>query len=392
MLDHLRRRIAMGAYILAPEAQTEAHVRDLAACGIDFLAGTACPPELLVLLHSHGMGAMQTGVMPHWWGGDGKNAGQLHLANPLSAYEQAVAAWQDHPAVWGIDVGDEPAMQDFPHYGKVFAAVPELCRGKQAYLNIYPQYGWLANQPDDAVRRQLGTDSFCEYIDAYCRFVESPYVCFDHYMYSSSPEAALCDMRVVSDVCRRYHRDLWMVLQVSSSDEAYPLTENQLRFQAYAAMAFGAKALLWACWSPGWFHYHVLDKQGEKTQQYDRLQRVIRGVHALDEAFLARRYERTAAVGRGEALDTQLVRSLHGTGDLLAGVSRSDAGETILLLASGDPWDGKPGAETVTLCAPSCRVTLHTEQGVRRPDEIDGAYAFTLERNHAAVLTVEPEG
>jgi hypothetical protein len=29
---------------------------------------------------------------------------------------------------------------------------------------------------------------------------------------------------------------------------------------------------------------------------------------------------------------------------------------------------------------------------MRRLDEIDGAYAFTLERNHAAVLVIEPEG
>lgn len=390
MLEHLKHRIAMGAYILAPDAQDEAHVRDLAACGIDFLAGTACPPALLDLLHRRGMGAMQAGAAPGWWGGDGKNAGQLHLVNPITAYEQAAATWHEHPAVWGIDVGDEPAMQDFPHYGEVFAAVPGLYGGRQAYLNIYPQYGWLAGQTDENVRRQLGTDDHRAYIDAYCRCVPADYVCFDHYMYASSVTAALEDLRTVSDACARYGRDLWMVLQVSSSDEAQPLTENQLRFQAYAAMAFGARTLLWACWSPGWFHHHVLDEQGRKTQQYDRLQRVIRDIHRLDGPLLAYRHERTAVLAPNEPLSAALVQSLRCTGGMITGMRRSDRGEALLILASGDPADTAPGAEEVTLHAPSCRVTLHTESGSQPLASGENGCSFMLMRNHAAVIEIIP--
>ncbi|MBQ7915173.1 MAG: hypothetical protein IJ315_00110, partial [Firmicutes bacterium] len=67
---------------------------------------------------------------------------------------------------------------------------------------------------------------------------------------------------------------MWIVLQVNSKHKEEWISENNLRFQAYTAMAFGAENIIWACYTAGWWHNQVLDEKGEKTQQYEKLKKV----------------------------------------------------------------------------------------------------------------------
>ena len=109
-----RSRLNIGTYFLAPYACDDAHVRDVADCGIDFIVCMQNDRAALDLLARHGVGAVVTGVLPAWWGGDGDRAGKLEATHPSAEYSAAAAAFRDHPAVWGIDTGDEPSALDFP--------------------------------------------------------------------------------------------------------------------------------------------------------------------------------------------------------------------------------------------------------------------------------------
>lgn len=70
---------------------SERHVADAKACGIDYFWDVpAADRKLLDLLHKYGIGAIATGVIPRWCGGNGSNAGKLDKAYPLGRYREGV--------------------------------------------------------------------------------------------------------------------------------------------------------------------------------------------------------------------------------------------------------------------------------------------------------------
>ena len=109
------------------------------------------------------------------------------------------------------------------------------------------------------------------------------YISYDFYVYTpnlkrrpSLYRQMYDNFNIVADACRRTGRSFWYIPQVNSHNARNfePTTRNRLRFQAYTAMAFGAEAISWACWMPGWWTNNVLTATGEKTAQYDRLKTV----------------------------------------------------------------------------------------------------------------------
>ena len=86
-----RCRMNIGAYHLKPYARTEKHIKELSDCGIDFVVCMENDRPALDLFHKYGVGAILSGIVPSWWGGDGDNAGKLEETYPLEKYDQAAA-------------------------------------------------------------------------------------------------------------------------------------------------------------------------------------------------------------------------------------------------------------------------------------------------------------
>lgn len=403
-----RARLQIGAYILQPYAQTERHVREIAECGIDFI--TCLKVDKLGILDAfakYNVGAILTDVVPGWWGGDGDNAGRLAETHPISAYEKAAEQFADHPAVWGIDVGDEPSALDFPYYGRVIDAVNRLFPHQFAYLNLYPNYASVAKNNAVETVNQLGTATYAEHIARYTENVPTDYICYDFYMYSASVAGAYENLRIVADACLHTGRSMWIVLQVNSNKPEKWISENELRVQAYSAMAFGAESIIWACYTAGWWHNQVLDDNGEKTEQYAKLQKVNAELHSLGEMYM--RYRRTAThfVGYAED-DTELSKlvqkpedivntgiffDLHARhGKLICGemVSRTDSTHAMFVCNASDPHDTAAAAHVVTFRAYDRKLTLYDKNGthVLTPDA-DNRYTFTLENCHGALIIAE---
>ena len=101
-----RGRLNIGAYFLQPYAQTREHVKDVKNCGIDFITCLDHNRALIDLFAEYDLGAVVSGVLPAWWGGNGDNGGSMAETNPLCAYEAAADAFEDHPAIWGVETGD----------------------------------------------------------------------------------------------------------------------------------------------------------------------------------------------------------------------------------------------------------------------------------------------
>ena len=140
-----RSKLLIGAYCLQENARTEAHVKAIRDCSVDFIVGVGAGDRAtLDLFAKHGVGAIVNGVVPGWWGGDGENAGKLREKNPPDVYSKGAATLQDHPAIWAVDIGDEPSALDFPYYGEVVRQLNRELPGVPLYLNLYPNYASVA--------------------------------------------------------------------------------------------------------------------------------------------------------------------------------------------------------------------------------------------------------
>lgn len=400
-----RSRLHVGTYVLASYAHTEKHIRELAECGIDFVIGVPNDHALLDLFSRYSVGAIVGGAVPGWLGGDGNNAGQMAEKNPIERYEQAAAAFKDHPAIWGIDTGDEPSALDFPHYGRIMDFVSRRFPRQLAYLNLYPNYASVSKNNAEETVNQLGTETYDEHIEKYCENIGMDYICYDYYMYSATVGGAYANLRTVADACLRTGRRMWIVLQVNSSREENWISANQLRFQACSAMAFGAEVITWACYTAGWWHNQVLDGKGEKTQQYDKLKTVNAELHRMGETYMKYRRVSTHFIGfpdaKGtpdsrvqpfEALNTGIFANLRADRgeNLLAGqmVSRADDGSYALMLCGADdPYDRAQKEYKVSFRADNRTVFAVAGEGARPLSRLaDGSYELKMKSCEGVLL------
>lgn len=286
-----KNHFKIGAYILQPYARTEKHIRDIKNAGIDFIVGMDSDVKTLDLFAKYSIGAIINDVLPYWYGGNGSDAGKMQEVNDIEKYRLSAGKFKDHRAIIGLDIGDEPSALDMHYYAEVIKEFKKFFSGKLAYLNLYPIYASVANSKNTV--SQLGTRTYAEYIEEYCKNIPLDYICFDHYLYANGDVLAFFDnLRIVSEAARRYGRNLWFVGQVNSNKPNVFISENMLRFQAFSAMAFGAEAVIWACYTAGWWYNHVVDEKGNMTCQYKKLQKVNKEIVKLGSRYM--KYRNTA--------------------------------------------------------------------------------------------------
>ena len=419
-----RSKLLIGAYSFNKPVHDEPHVRDLKECGIDFVLGVnAKDRDTLDLLAKYGIGSIAGGVLPGWWGGNGSNAGKMRTSRPKGIYEAQLAEYVtslDHPAIWMLNLCDEPSALDLPYLGEVCDLVAARAPKTPAYLNLYPNYASVSKNTGDETRNQLGTKTYAEHIDVYCRTVPLDYISYDFYVYTPSMKRRPSlyrqmydNFNIVADSCRRTGRSFWYIPQVNSHNakDFEPTTRNRLRFQAYTAMAFGAESISWACWMPGWWTNNVLTAAGEKTAQYERLKTVNEELHRFGPLYMRYRSTTTHYVGFAatngfetlgvpllDVLDTAWFRDLHTlestplvVGEMSPRV-KGDGSRALFVVASGDPFDYAPAVRTLVFSVPQERcVEAFGPQGpVELDREIDGSYYMRIAENSAVMLVSRP--
>lgn len=406
-----RERLNIGVYHLAPYARTEQHIRELAECGIDFVICLNDDRPTLDLFEKYGIGAIVTGITPSWWGDFGENASTFAAVNPIGKYEEIAGGFTDHPAIWGLDIGDEPSALDFPHFGKVLNYVNKHFPNQFAYLNLYPNYATGAQHTSVQPYCQLGTETYTQYIEKYCEYIPADYICYDYYayLYAAGVSGHYENLRVVADACLKTGRSLWIVLQVNSYDPEVWISENQLRFQAYSAMAFGAENITWACYTAGWWNNQVLDSEGNKTQQYEKLKKINAEIRTFGEEYM--KYRRTATHFVGfegspyleklentqpvAELNTGAFQGVHAENgeSLLIGqmVSRNNDGSTALFICGADdPLDENNKTYTIVFRADGMEVSAFGPNGpVPVTQATDGSCSLEISSCSAVLITAK---
>ncbi|MBQ7780244.1 MAG: hypothetical protein IJ404_07085 [Clostridia bacterium] len=371
----------IGTYYFQKNARTEQGVKDLSESGIDVVFCIDNDREMLDLFSKYGVSAVVSGVVPGWFGGHGENAGTMCKTNKREAYIDGINAFVDHPAIVGIDAGDEPSSVDFPYYGQMIALMKELAPSKFPYLNIYPSYGMLAANTEEQSEKELGVPTYKDYIDAYGKNIDLPYLSFDHYYLTSSPDRLFSDLKTAAVYCRDNGKKLYYVGQVNSLDPDHYVTEDELAFQAFSAMAHGASAVSWACYSAGWWHHNVLDPDGSKTEQYEKLKKINHKMIALSKKYIKYSWidtERTTETAFGA------FESIVSTKEALVGKFVSNGKEAIFV--SPVEYDSASGY-TLTVKV-NGKVTLYTvDEKAELPE--NGVYTIALNGAEPCFITVE---
>lgn len=397
-----RSRINIGTYHLAGYARTEQHIKDLAECGIDFVMYMNYDTATLNLFSKYGVGAITVGTVPLWWGGFGDNAGTLKTVHPIQEYHDAAARFTDHPAIWGIAIGDEPSCLDFPYYSEIVKAVEDGFPNQFAHLNLHPTYAPGPRIPGNPASGALGAATYQEYIDAYCKYVPCDYIAYDYYYQHGGVPLDLANMRIVADACLATGRSMWPTVQVNSNKVEEWMSLNQLRFQAFSAMAFGAENITWACYTWGWWYNQVLYGDGSKTQQYDKLKTVNAEIHALSPQYMKYRRVATSCVGfegtdmledsgmeNTEVYDDGLFKELSAGCPLIVGrmVAREGKrGRALFICVTDDPYDKDTQTHTLHF---KCRrkITVTSNEGpipVKR--RCGGHYEITVASNQGILI------
>ena len=312
-----RSQLLVGTYYLHAQARDEAHVKAMKEAGIDFVFGIdAKDRPALDLLRKHNLRCIATGVFPGWGGGDGSRAGQLEKLHPMDEYVKAAKGFEDHPAIWMVDIGDEPSAWDFPYYARL---IPEIRRhlpkAVTPYLNLYPNYAQVAKNTDAQQKSQLGTATYAEHIAQYSAKIPLDYLSYDFYVYSARPKwqdvfylKNFDNFKTVADACRASGRSFWFIPQVNSLFPGVHMTPNRLRYQAYLAMAFGAEVINWACWMKGWWTNNVVNPDGTVNEyEYQILKTVNRELHALGPDYMRFRNMATHFVGFPPSVDLKSI-------------------------------------------------------------------------------------
>ena len=410
-----RSRFQIGAYSLNPRSvRTREVIRDIKRCGIDFIVGIPdADASAHALFQEEGVGLVAGGVVPSWWGGDGERAGKMKDVNPLNIYTWCLSNYDRRAAVTAVDIGDEPSALDFPYYGVVVKTLNKLRPEIPLYLNLYPNYASVAENNGKQTVNQLGTPTYREHISEYCKHVPLPYISYDFYPYMRTDTANKAfrlkmydNFNIVAEACRKTGRDFWYIPQVNSRYEDRHMTVNTLRFQAFAAMAFGAVSITWACYTPGWWKNNVIRPDGTKNPEYARLQKVNAEIRQLATPFMRFRNTATHFVDfpATEKLDTVGIPvkksvtcgpfadlALVDHAPLLVGemVARKGRGTALFVLAADDMYDAYPAVHTLQFRVSGRARAFGGAGEVPLKSDSDGRTRVSLASNQALLIVAE---
>ncbi len=217
------------------------------------------------------------------------------------------ANYFDHPALWGDNVIDEPKADAYDNLGAAVNAYNEKLTAKYGvlpFVNLFPAYASAEEQLTEPIRltplqKMLGllNDNGLDWMDAYKAYtsdyinkIDTDYICVDIYPYRAELTASgrtkkttdgtwLRNLDVLAEACRATGRDLWVIPQAAGltengtkgGDMRWTDEVSDISQQAYASLAFGAKAIIHGLFGKaGWWDMdsHMIGSNGLPTATY----------------------------------------------------------------------------------------------------------------------------
>jgi len=274
-----------------------------AQAGLDFLISNV-NETFMDQCEAAGIGVVAAGYnapSAYWDIKDGTRAAWLGMNT---------AAYKDHPALWGDDLIDEPTSAEFGRINGILEHYYTLDTGRIPLVNLFPIYAnneQLGNAPavgklktwlPATIYSDEQLDKYRRHTADYIKTIDTDYISVDIYPYNvdGTMDCWLHNLDILGQACRDTNRDLWVITQAAGNmkdggegnfSKRWCDTLPDQRQQNYASLAFGAKAIIYACFQTGWWDdgSHMVTAAGETTGTYDAVRAVNGEMRAFAEKY-----------------------------------------------------------------------------------------------------------
>lgn len=256
------------------------------------------------------------------------------LTSPMGRPDETLPEGDE---VWGYFLRDEPSAKDFPYLAERVASLRRHRPGRLGYINLFPSYCEL---------ERLGTASYDEHVRRFVDEVRPEVLCMDHYPFMApehdTREAYCTDLETMRQHSLRAGIPFWNFFNTMPFGPHGDPTEAQVRWQAFASVAHGAKGVLYFCyWTPRGAEFPkggaILTAEGRKTHHFGHAQRTNAVLRAWGPQLMLARGEGAYRLrGGAEEHTPEKVPLRLSEGDFLAGLLSREDGRRILLLLNHD--------------------------------------------------------
>lgn len=291
--------------------------------------------------------------------------------------------FEDQESLLGHLAVDEPGPSQFEQLASLRKVYDRCLPDALFYVNLLPTYSSLV---------QRGGLTYKEYVQQYLEIVKPDVLSFDHYplkMFNgetSITEDYLLNLEIISKAAKAAGIPFWCFLQTMSFGLSNRSPDyDDLRWQAYTALAFGARGLQHFCyWTPTdgseSFGDAMIDREGNKTPIYDYASQVNHELLAIDHIYLS--YE---CVGQmvwpkenaplytymEEPLESFApVKNVDGGPVLIGCFQDEDGNQALMVVNMTDP--GKDESVTITISFNDARALNIYTQGVKERVNLEG--------------------
>jgi len=335
------------------DVEDEETISKMVGCGINAIAFV--PPHLLDACEQNGVRAIiyDENVTPDW--DKPFNAEKANAVLP-----ELISKYNDHPAVYGYHLKDEPDDGQFPELGKSVDLVRKLAPGKWPYINLPPGMGdWYSDT----------------YLQKFVDICKGPVISYDNYAIGETGTFSYgywANMWDIRKAALRNNLPFHTILLTAAHFNYRVPNDADLRLQVYGALAYGARGLgyykirsrsLSALGAPdlGNFRDAPLDQFDEKTAMWTIMRNLNRQLANITPTLLKLKNDDVYHVGeipeRNHGITSEsLVMSLSaGKGLIIGDFTHVDDGSRWTMIVNKDLKES-------TFCRPQFQIPVKDVQ------------------------------
>ena len=217
--------------------------------------------------------------------------------------EGIVRRFMGHPALAGFNLRDEPNIQDFSRLAEQVRRIRTVDDEHILYINLFPSR---------ATPKQLGVETYQEYVDLFVDTVPIEMLSFDHYPITVDglrPQWSE-NLEIISKKSIDTGMPFW-AFALSLAHRDYPIPSiDHLRLQVYSNLAYGAQGIqyyrYWTIKSTRHgFHDGPIDIEGKKSVVYDRVKQVNEEIRNLSGVFAGAKVLHVGRAGTVTSIGTK---------------------------------------------------------------------------------------
>lgn len=176
-------------------------------------------------------------------------------------------------------VADEPSKQDFPSVAAKVSSIRKRDKSHLTYINL------IAN----GNKKQLGTNSYEDYIETFLSTVSPDFLSYDFYPFPRDKFMSTYyeNLEIIYKICKRRNLLFWGFVRTGVNDRYWFPTEGKLRLQAFSNIAYGAQGIQYFTYrvSTG-VERAILEKDFSPSPLYDIVSRINKDIHAIEKYIL----------------------------------------------------------------------------------------------------------